>query len=275
MPITITPPPPGLSVGPFVALKVSSDFIGPLPTGSFWHVFLGYGVELNPLQTILEVRAPTATPQSSVFLGKSSANSSVVSFNDRAFKDGDQVLVTVLLESPTTVTDSGAITLPWQADIGQLQLPDQIQETTGGGLTEEQALELSETHASTFPDQLVDNLTLIALTTGPSPGPINANLLDTTFGVIVRIATVPPDLLPQTPDGDYWVKTLAVVRIYRGSDMWKRYPIHTSSHLISFLDDSVVASVTAVTATQWLLNMTLQTTFLEGVTGEVFLMRFP
>ena len=275
MPITITPPAPSGAVGPFVQIAVSSDFIGPLPSDAFWHVFLGYGAEVNPLQTILEVRKSAVAHQDAIFLGKRSDNTSYVRLVEHAFKDGSQALTTVLLETPSNVIDSGAQSFPWQADIGQLQLPDQVQAQAGGGLTDAQAIQLQETHAATFTDQLLDNLTLIPLTSGPSQGPVNSVLVDTVFGVIVRLATVPQEFQPIGPALDYWVKTLCEVRLYRSADLWHRYPIHTSSKLISFASENVIAAVTALTATQWLLNMSLQVTFLPGVTGEVFLMRFP
>jgi hypothetical protein len=275
VPITITPPSPGTVIGPFVLITAQSDFIGPLPSGSFFLTQVYGSPEPGPLSNILEIRTPTTANGHGVFLGEDVANSAYSTFRDHTAKDGEQIHITVELHSPSSTLDSGTITLPWQSDVGQIQLPTQIHGGTTGGLTPVQAQQLTETHASTFADQLVDDLTLIPLTAVPSFGPVNANLLDTTFGVIVRLATVPAELVPQTPDNDYWIKTLAVVRIFRGSDLWKRYPIHTSNRLISFLDESVVASVTALTATQWLLNMTMQVTFAPGVSGSVFLMRFP
>jgi hypothetical protein len=275
LPVTITLPAPGNVVSPFTALQVQSDFVGPLPLGSHWITHVYKAPEPSPANDLWTIETPTATPFSAIIIGKTSSNSSITRNQAVAFKDGDTANITVELAAPSSIVDSGTVQAPWQSDAGQTFLPDQITAGTGGGLTDAQAQELTETHASTFPDQLVDNLTLIPLASVPTQGPVNANLLDTTFGVIVRLASIPGHLVPQTPDGDYWIATLAVVRIFRGSDLWKRYPIHTSNRLISFLDESIVASVTALTATQWLLNMTIQVTFLEGVTGTVFLMRFP
>lgn len=275
VPVTIHPPAPNSLAGPWISVALESDFIGPLPIGSFWRIQLYTSPEPNPLFTSWDADQDTASPFSSHLLydrrplRRSALNTSV------SIKAGDQVHITAELRSPSSVLDSGTITIPWDPVIGQQALPTQIQAGTGGGLTNEQALQLSQTHVSTFTDQLVDTLTLIPLTAGPSPGPINTVLTDTVFGVIVRLASIPPDLVAGTPDGDYWTKTLAVVRIFRGSDLWKRYPIHTSSKLISFASENIVAAVTALTATQWLLNMTMQVTFLPGVTGQVFLMRFP
>jgi len=82
-------------------------------------------------------------------------------------------------------------------------------------------------------------------------------------------------LSPITPDGDYWVKTLAVVRIFRGSDLWMRVPIHTSDKIVPLTGEGFAAAVVEVLTNLWLLNMSVQVSFLEGVLGEVFLMHFP
>jgi hypothetical protein len=169
--------------------------------------------------------------------------------------------------------DTGTTQMVW-ANSGQ-GVVAQTYTGTSGGLTAEQATQLQETHEASFPSQLVDQLTLLPLTSGPTGDFVAAQLPNPTFGVIVRIANVPEELVPNTPDGDYWFTSLAVVRVFRGADLWKRVPIHTSSKLVELLDESIVAGITAITATQWLLNMTVQVTFRAGVTGEVFLMKVP
>jgi hypothetical protein len=274
VPITIQLPTPAGVISPFTVIRYSSDFIGPLPVGSFFRVQVYGTPEPGPSNNSYQADPPTQLPAGNIILYDANATYPTTLSGEIAFQDGAQTHITVELHSPSAVLDSGTITAPWQSTAGEQILPSQIQ-AQGGGLTDVQATELTQTHASTFTDQLLDNLTLIPLTSGPVPGPINTFLTDTTFGVIVRLATVPDNLVPQTPDGDYWVKTLAVVRLFRSSDLWKRWPIHTSSKLISFASEDVIAAVTALTATQWLLNMSMQVTFLPGVTGEVFLMRFP
>jgi hypothetical protein len=166
------------------------------------------------------------------------------------------------------------VVVPWDAKSGLVNLL-QTQPSTGGGLTDAQAQQLQAIDTSTARNQLLDNVTLTEVTTGPQGGFVGLNLVDTVFGIIVRISTVPGDIQPSTPDGDYWLTDLAVVRIYRGSDLWIRRPIHTSSCIVELANEGVVSAVTAFTAFQWMLNMTLQVHFRVGVTGQVFLMRFP
>lgn len=220
------------------------------------------------------MRVPTTFTSAGFTLGIPAPGEGFSVFTDVALRPGEQAHAHAQLVQPgNVVIDSGTVTGEWQPTTQILNQPKAT--TGGGGLTAEQSLQLSQTHESTFIDKLIDTVTLVPLTTGPSPGPINSQLPDTIFGVIVRIANVPEDLVPNTPDGDYWYPSLAVCRIYRGSDLWKRIPVHTSSKLIGLLDESIVAGVAAITATLWLLNMSIQVSFRPGVTGEVFLMRFP
>lgn len=274
MPITVTPPAPGLVVGPGVHVGWASDFIGPLPTGS--HVDLNVYGPTPGEQLVWSTRHTTTTINGflPIMLHEQSV-STLLTVN--VLKDGQTALVQVVLYDPSdNVIDTGQANLPWSstAALGQqayLQPTD-----TGGGLTTEQSQQLQQTHDSTWPQFLVDNLTLAPLTSGPTGNPVAANLTSPVFGVIVRLANVPADLQAQTPDGDYWVPTLAVVRIYRGSDMWLRVPIHTSSKLINLWVEGIALGLAdAVLNAGWLLNLTLQCWFREGVTGEVFLMRVP
>src|SRR5215471_3514522 len=175
--------------------------------------------------------------------------------------------------STGTFLDTGTSTTTWDLTAGERFIP---QQTTGGGLTTEQALQLQQTQQATWPQFLVDELGLTLLGTGSSGFPINATLEFPVFAVIVRLTRVPEDLAPQTPDDNYWVKTLAVVRIFRGSDLWLRIPIHTSSKMINlWVEGLALGLMDAVLSAGWLLNLTLQTSFLPGVEGQVLLMRTP
>jgi len=137
-------------------------------------------------------------------------------------------------------------------------------------------LQLQQASQATWPEHLVDSLALADLGLGDGDSPIGADLTTPVFGVIVRILSFPEELLPQTPDQDYWVKTLAVVRVFRGSDIWLRVPIHTSSKLINLWVEGIALGLAdAVLSAGWLLDLSIQVDFLEGVTGQVLLMRLP
>lgn len=273
MPITITPQNPAGLVGPGLALRLESSLPSPFPPSAVWTMtfhstsdqFLFYegvlhqtsGIVFNTPGITVDWQPPLELQQD-------------------VLKEGDQVTVNanVQLQGGGPADDTGQVIAPWSSQSGVPALIA-FHAQTSAGLTPEQAQQLDQTHQSTFPEILVDSLTLVPLASVPSAGPINSPLPNPCFGVIVRIANVPEDLVPNTPDGDYWLPSLAVVRIFRGSDLWKRVPVHTSSKLVELLDESIVAGLTAVTATQWLLNLSVQVTFRAGVTGTVFLMLLP
>jgi hypothetical protein len=272
--ITITPAPDSANVvTPGGGLSISSDFVGPLETGSFWqiNVFPTASITLP----IWRVVKPASTTQTSVrvFLP---ASDETTGFDSIAAPAADtQVRVDATLSSPQTAIDFGAATIPWDPTLGLGQLI-RDKSTGAGGLTAEQGLQLEQARDATWPANLVDDLVVTDLGLGNADLPIGANLTSPVFGVIVRITALPDGLLPTTPDGDYWFPSLAVVRVYRGSDVWLRVPIHTSSKLINlWIEGLALGLADAVLNAGWLLNLSLQVTFLAGVTGQVLLMRTP
>lgn len=273
MPITITLPTPGALVAPYGGFQAQSDFIGPLPTGTVWRFLVSPDPEPAHFTSTLEMQLlATASSIGTTFqpLGTDSRNTWR---SQEIVADGTTMHVTAQLVQPgEVVIDSGATTGPWQSTAAFQLAPTT---TVTGGFTETDREVVNLTAQGTVPNQLLDALTLVELTSGPSAGPVSSALPSFAFGVIIRLATVPESIHPQTPDGDYWVPTLAVMRLFRGSDLWMRVPVHTSSKIIPFFGDVFLVAVTALTPTQWLLDMSVQVTFLPGVTGEVFLMRFP
>jgi len=252
-----------------------SSFNGP-PNGQF-QVEFSVWADADQTQLAYEwIKQTGQVPQAQLTIG-SSTDTATDHFGSYTLADGVNATVKVILSDNSGVLDQTVVQLPWHATtgLGSQAQALAVEHGSGGGLTTDQAQQLAEIHQSTFPSQLIDNITLFPLTNGPEAGPINSFLSDVCFGCIVRLASIPTPPEPQTPDGDYWLKTLAVVRVFRGSDLWLRVPVHTSNRMIPFQVNWLVASVDILTANNWLLNMSIQVTFLPGVTGEVFLMRFP
>lgn len=265
MPITIVNGPP-TGLGPGQTIVVTSDVIGPIPPGS------DLTIRLFPVggeEPCYQLSVPWAQFTQQVKLAVQEAGqTSFVSLPNEA-----DITAVMEIRSQAGLFDQGTQTgFKWRPTS---QIVQQLQElSTGGGgaLTPEQSLQLSETHASTFPSISMDALTLTEISQGPQGGVVASQLLTWIMGVIVRIAEVPPEFRVNTADGDYWSKSLAVVRIYRGSDLWKRVPVHTSSKIITFIDEGLTSAVAAVLPIQWLLQISVQVSFAEGVTGQVFLM---
>jgi len=180
------------------------------------------------------------------------------------------------INSPGSLDDGVTDPLPWDPAAGLGQLIKTVTGGGQGGLTDQQNQALQEIHQSTFPSDVIDALTLTNLTPGgPSPGPVNAQLVDPIFGLIIRIASLPPGLDPITPDGDYFLPTLCSVRIFRGQDLWLRVPVHTSSKIISVSSEWLQVGVASIWGSTWPLQLSLQVNFLAGVTGSVFLINIP
>lgn len=273
MPIVITPLPPASTFTPAQGITWSSDFPGPLPVDSQWNVKLstdteGQQVVWQAVFSTQGLRDGSARLMQTV-QGVTGAGSAIA-------VNQAPVSVIVELTDRGIVQDSGLTTRPWDDATG---LPSQIAllpTASSSGLTPSQAQELKESRDATWPAHLVDQLAVQSLGVGNSQLPIAANLDTPVFGVIVRLNTIPAGLSPQTPDQLYFTKTLASVLVFRGSDIWLRVPVHTPSKLINlWIEGLALGLADAVLNAGWLLQLSLQVFFLEGVAGEVLLMRTP
>lgn len=273
MPITITPFSPGGLFGPGLGVQLQSDFIGPLPSTAFWSldvtppaseaVIHGWRQQSNSNPTFFTWwdASPSVTERTT---GLSVAENSAIAAVAKLFQSND--LSQQLDQGNATGTFTGT------AGLSETVITHQGK---GQGLTAEQSTQLQQINANTVVSELMDKFTLTEISRGPQGGVVGAQLPFAVFGVIVRIASVPDTLIPNTPDGDYWVPSLAVVRVFRAADLWLRVPIHTSSKMVPFWTENVFVGITAATLSEWLLQMTVQVSFREGVTGQVFLMDLP
>ena len=269
MPIVIDPV-PGNVIAPTQVLTVRSDVVGPVPPGS------NIQIDLFPVgseQPCAGWAIPIAAGVQNVKLALEHHNRQNM-FSAPPLNGA--VTMKLSISSTSGVFDEGTVTGLVYNPTGLInELLREQTATQGGALTPLQSQQLDETHASVFPSISMDALTTIELTNGPQGDFVAAQLGVWIMGVIVRIAAVPPEYRVNTADGDYWTRSLAVVRIYRGSDLWKRVPVHTSSKLIDFTEEGLVSAVAANLPLQWLLQISVQVSFAPGVLGQVFLMRNP
>jgi hypothetical protein len=269
VPIVIDPI-PGSVVSPAQTLVVRSDAIGPIPPGSFIQIDL---FPVGSEQPCGGWTIPISSSVQNVKLSQEHHNRQTM-FSSPPLNGA--VTMKLTISSDSGVFDDGTVTGLTYNPVGLLpELLRELSVGSSGGLTDTQATQLEQTHASTFPTISMDAMLLEEISSGPQGGVVAAQLGAWIMGVIVRIANVPPEFHVNTADGDYWTRSLAVVRIYRGSDLWKRVPVHTSSKIITFVDEGLVAAVTSILPLQWLLQISVQVSFAEGVTGQVFLMSAP
>lgn len=134
LPITITPPQPLNAIGPGLQLDIRSDFIGPLPTGSYFALTLSTDVE--GLIWVRKVNIPTTSITCTWIPW---VDTDLQLFTENAWPtEASNVSVLAELRSPTATIDSGIVTRPWQSQAGlgnQISLAPQAIVT--GGFTSE------------------------------------------------------------------------------------------------------------------------------------------
>lgn len=270
MPTIITLPPSGGPFGSGFVLSLHSDTIGPFLPPLEWNVTWTPDITHD---TEGHLAAYSTDDPHNPIVKFFPEQGVVLPTTPHAAEGSDGTLLARLVQQGVEIERASIpVRASWQ--IGSLYQLGQ-RTSSGGALTPAQSTQLEQTHASTYPTISMDALFLEEISSGPQGGVVAANLGAWIYGVIVRIATVPEDFRVDTADGDYWFRSLAVVRIYRGSDLWKRVPVHTSSKIVTFVDEGLTAAVATIVPIQWLLQISIQVSFAEGVTGQVFLMLAP
>jgi hypothetical protein len=272
VPITIVPPNNQVSmpIGPGSVLVANTNFIGPLPDGTHWNIQLtsdSEGAHILAFSSFFST-AHQVFPQ----IGVNSPGWSWSWPGLAGIGEGGTAFVQAELQEPNgTVIDSGTAQFPWSIGAaGQAGLP-----AATGGFTDEDRATLQLTNAWAALDTFITSLILEDLGTAPPGGQLAAQLPEWRYGIIVRLLQIPADLIPTGPDQDYWVKTLASVRIFRGTDILHRIPIHRSSQIIPFEGNGMILQFPAVSLDLWAPGLTVEVDFLPGVAGQAFLMKLP
>lgn len=274
MPITFTYPPADTPIGPGYSLRAVSDFIGPLGSDPIWSLTIFAPGPSEKTLFSQQFHPGLDLKQLECVVGDLGVILQQPTQEHPQVLDGTTVTLEMLLSGPAGQVDSGRQSFKYDSQTKLMELLH-TQTTSSGGLSAEQAVQLEETHSATFPAISIDSLLISEITNGPQGGHVGGFLPAFVFGVIIRIATVPPEFHVDTPDGDYWTRTLAVVRFYRGDDVWLRIPVHTSSKIISFSEELFVGAIAQGLLGDWLANISMQIWFAPGVTGQAFLMKTP
>lgn len=254
MPITVVWPDPSHIIGPGFSLWVHTDLAGPVELGTRFQVSIGLDPEgTNPIMVMtfvaqqhdgfVQVGEPAVTDHQTL---------------QNAVRDGEQVVVLSNLIDPRgNITDSGITTATWSPTA---QLWQHVTTTagqgTGGGFTdsdrqlvtatERRSQVLGEptdltwdtasglvtaTLAQIFSRSTLDRLTLTEVTSGPTCEPVRFDVDLWFHTVIVRVTTIGEDLVPKTPDENWYFPDLAVLRVFRGADLEYRRGIHTPTFM--------------------------------------------
>lgn len=290
MPITFTPLGPSpAAIGWGMFFDITTDFIGPFPTGTVWFIKYTADAEGNNIVASQTIPATSATRRIEL-----DVRNGGVSFGNYAIPVGQNVhVITQLIQPGNVVVDSGATAIPWVNSSDDyrallLQIP-----AAGTGLTTTQADQLTQivnNTTSTKEDtsgpisvpisellqvQSINTLLASEITSGPQPGFVASDIGEFCWGVLVKIASLGPNDVPLTPDGDWFVRDLAVVRIFRDSELFIRAPIHTTSKIVDLHPDKASFLIRAIESELWPDTMTVQVNFADGITGQVFLLILP
>lgn len=270
MPITIINPARGV-LWPGVEILAHTDIVGPIPLEWEWVISV---LDATTEAVQLQQRSPT-NGQRDLAWPWAVPGEQIIQNNSPTLVDGANVrLLVQLVDQFSVEKESLSIAVKYDTTVGlpiQLQALPQAQ----GGLTAEQAQQLAGTDFTNTIAQSIDALLSTELTSGPTDQPLVVELQGVTFGVIVRLTAIPDELVPQTPDNQYWVKTLATVRVFRANDLWFRVPIHTPTKIVPFAHEGLQVWVTSAELNEWLLQIRVLVDFLPGVFGQVYQMHFP
>lgn len=300
MPISVTSP-PGTTIGPGVGINLRSDLVGPIGADWVWRLSVIRPVDEqnivvleSPIWSVDDHQVHLVVEGDPLGLGQSTGYAQQVSANTN-----DTVILTVqLVDTLGAIHDSGALgEYRWDTSTSSSRL---LVSTSGGGLTAEQAQQLTDTErrsqvlgepgdlvvdqpsglkigtlAQLFSRTTLDKLTLDEVTSGPTCDPVRAQFSFYYYGVIVRVTTIDPLLVPKTPDLEWYFQDLAVLRIFRGADLQYRRGIHTPTFLT---DHAWEWSWNIRNTLDWLgvpPDNTLAVDWRQGCCGQVFFLKWP
>lgn len=245
--------------------------MGALPTGAFWQ--FAYTQPVSEIQLHTSRKNLNANPVSTTWDG-GAVDQVDQDFPAAVQEQGDIRLTVTLFQDSggVVVLDQGSGTFKFNGTGGLAGL---IKQQGQGGFTENDRAQQQLIFDATVPTISVD--TTVPITKPPSPpgGVTSAQLPLPIFGLIIRITSVPSDIVSTTPDGDYFFPSLAVATIFRDTDVWLRVPVHTPSKVIPLFGENIQAAVANALALHWIAAMTYQVSFRDGVSGTVTEMHFP
>lgn len=274
MPITFTPQSVGNLFGPGLAITLNTS-VATLPSTANWQFQITEDTDILPGRTF-HVMTQKTSSSAPVFIwdiptGTQTeqdnharpAAQATIRLNAQVFTDN----------SLTQTIDTGQGTAVFEPTVGLAEVVKANQGT--GGFTENDRALQQQIGEATIPTINID--TTVPIVSAPSlpGGTVSAVMPLPLFGLIVRISSIPTDISPGTPDGDYFFPSLAVVRIFRDADLWLRVPVHTSTKVIPLFGENIQAAVANALALNWIAAMTYQVSFGPGVVGTVTEMHFP
>jgi hypothetical protein len=298
MPVTITPAPTLDKLGPGLFVHAHSDFGGTI--GSNWRWVFTYSTDDTPAigNQVSSISVPSfglADVDYVLYL-----ETTGIRVKDTDVDSGTTVYLTVdLVNGVAAVQDTGQINRAWDSTSGLGFLMQQVyasratstftptdRTNMANGFTNTidaltttlttAAGDVTQTVGELFSKKTLDALTLAEITSGPTGSQVHSLVTFGWYGVIVRITTIPSNLQPITPDADWYIPDLAVLRVFRGSDLEYRRGIHSSTWMApspwkTGLEAFNLLSIFGSDVP----DTNIYVDFRSGVEGQVFLMAWP
>jgi hypothetical protein len=290
MPITFTPLGPSpAAIGWGMFFDITSDFIGPFPTGTVW--FIKYTADAEGANIVASQTLPATSNTRRIELDVRNGS---VTFGNYAIPVGQNVhVITQLIQPGNVVVDSGATAIPWVQSSDDyrallLQIP-----AAGTGLTATQSTQLQEAHdalqipittstgvttiklSDLLSQAMLDALTLTEVTPG-TPQPFAAqDLPNNAVGLIVRVTDLGPGYASMSPDDGWFRPELAVANFFRGTDLVARVGLHTASRFIYPLPGAWSEWASLLFGGTLPPDYSVQVTFAAGNLGRVFFTALP
>jgi len=272
VPIVLIPPSPADVLGPGLRFSLQTDLIGPLPPDSRWQWSISPDIEDQ--QELWGGEFASSSHVLTIDLGKVPLVGQARNLSHHV-DDGEPVYVNsrIVSDQVGTVDTMTPTTATWSNTAGLYEV---MTGTAGaGGFTDSDRQQLVNVAAWTVPDLFANGLRLFEVTTGPSGGQVASEISEWAYGILIRLTAVPADISWDTPDQNYSVRTLAVCRVFRETDIFMRVPIHRSSQIIPLDQARSQLYVFTQTVGLWSPGLTLEVDFGPGVQGQVYLMRLP
>jgi hypothetical protein len=273
VPITIITPPAGafLSAGQFVQWQ--SDFIGPLLLPA--HLEMTLSRDIEGAQKIGSVEIGVTTTSGLEQLMSRQPSEWTAGFYTAAAGETVYLIMQLVEEQTGDQVDEGHPSFIWAPGSSDALLLPQFMGSGSSGFTSTDRATLQATHDWSVPASFIDQLTLTEISPGETSLPVQAPLTTWSYGVLIRLTQVPPTAVFNTPDDGYCVKTLAVMRLFRGTDLLLRVPIHRTSQIIPFDGNGVILRIFTAEVDMWAPGLTIEVDFGPSTAGHVYLLKLP
>lgn len=300
----MTPVGPGNFVGPGLPVTVTSDFSGTLDPTTNWSVFFysdsDRTKQMGKYTTFSDTLAITFTPFP--IEGADHEND----FNWLA--DGATVYWDARLDVEGTTVDESNGSEVWTNTVGLYMLLQDLRTvSSSGGLTTTDRTNIStaasqSTAAATdaadilgkvstvvttaagtivtgigniFTPVGMDALTLHEITSGETCDPVFASDLQFFFGIVVQCTTVPGSYGVGGLDGRHFDPQLALLNVFRGTEMVARHPIHVQDFMLTPVPGMASSDAAQIIYYAISPNLSLEVWWGPGVCGRVYLLLLP